>query len=122
CAGPTIAASSCSNNRPRGPSAMHIRTAAAVAAFLVGAVWCAGAQDAQQVKVTPLASARTTAIGQPITLPRQDVEVRAWLYEIAVGAVLEVHKHPFPRYAYVLAGTLRVFDKENARTFEYSAG
>src|SRR5258705_3310633 len=67
-------------------------------------------------------SARTTAIGQPIALPKGNAEVRVSMYEIAVGAGLAVHKHPFHRYAYVLAGRLRVADKDNVRTFEYAAG
>src|SRR5262245_40156374 len=92
-----------------------------VAAFFVAGFGCAAAQDAgpaaPPVKVTPLFSATTTAIGQPIVLPQGNAEVRATLYEIAVGAVLPVHKHPFHRYAYVLAGRLRVSDKDNTRSF-----
>src|SRR6266513_2804731 len=91
-------------------------------AVLLFAVRGVAAQEIPQVKVTPIMSAMTTAIGQPIALPKGNVEVRVAMYDIAVGARLAVHKHPFHRYAYVLAGRLRVSDKDNVRTFEYAAG
>src|SRR4051812_47626068 len=69
---------------------------------------CALALDSSgtPVVVTPLASRTTTASGQPITLPRKNVQVVVSTYDIAAGATLPVHRHPFPRYAYVEAGTL----------------
>jgi quercetin dioxygenase-like cupin family protein len=79
-------------------------------------------QEAPQVVVTPIIAATTTAIGQPISLPKSNAEVRMSIYEIPVGATLPVHKHPYHRYAYVLAGKLRVVAVENSRTFEYAAG
>lgn len=82
----------------------------------------AAAQETPQVKVTPLMSSMTTATGQPILLPQGKAEVRVFMYEIAVGARLAVHKHPFHRYAYVLAGRLRVSDQDNVRAFDYAAG
>jgi quercetin dioxygenase-like cupin family protein len=79
---------------------------------------------AQEAKVTAtrLFSATTTASGQPITLPKSSVEVIAWMYEIPAGAKLPVHRHPSPRYAYVLAGTLRVATADQSRTWDYKAG
>jgi quercetin dioxygenase-like cupin family protein len=110
---------------------MKASIASSLISALFGALLCAAsvpasAQDAgpanvPRVKVTPLSTSRTTAIGQPITLP-QNAEVRVLLYEIPAGMRLPVHKHPYPRYAYVLAGTLRVADAENVKTFEYKAG
>ena len=44
------------------------------------------------------------------------------MYEIPAGAKLPVHKHPSPRYAYVLAGTLRVATADESRSWEYKAG
>jgi len=85
-------------------------------------VVCGLGQEAPQVVVTPIISTNTTAIGQPISLPKSNAEVRMSIYEIPVGATLPVHKHPYHRYAYVLAGKLRVVVVENSRTFEYAAG
>ncbi len=103
-----------------------IRTIAACAcmiAVLAGAPH-AVAQDAgavATVTTTRVFSAMTTASGQPIALPK-NAEVIVWMYEIPVGAKLAVHKHPSPRYAYVLAGTLRVATADESRSWEYKAG
>ena len=43
-------------------------------------------------------------------------------FTIAPGATLPVHKHPFPRFAYVLEGTLSVTDQDTGQTFTYKAG
>lgn len=77
---------------------------------------------ATPVVVTPVASATTTAAGQPIVLPQKDVQVVVSTYEIAPGATLPVHKHPFPRYAYVLAGNLKVTSIETGQSTTYKTG
>ena len=74
------------------------------------------------VVVTPLASKTTTASGQPITLPQKNVEVQVSRYQIAPGATLPVHKHPFPRYAYVEQGTLKVTNVETGASNTYKSG
>ncbi len=79
-------------------------------------------QGVQKVVVTPLASTTKTAIGQPITLPQKNVQVVVSSYEIPTGVVLPVHKHPFPRYAYVLAGNLQVTDVVTGKRSSYKAG
>lgn len=79
-------------------------------------------QEAAKVVVTPIFATTTTAIDQPISLPKVNAEMRASVYEIPVGAALPVHKHPYQRYAYVLAGKLRVVATETGRTFDYAAG
>src|SRR5262249_19371144 len=90
--------------------------------LIVSCIAAVSAQEAARVTVAPVTSAQTTVIGQPIPLPKEHPEVRVSIFEIPVGATLPVHKHPFPRYAYVLAGKLRVSDKDNVRTFNYAAG
>ena len=72
--------------------------------------------------VTPLLSTSVTASGQPIILPQNDPQVRVSIYEIAPGAVLPEHKHIYPRYGYVLAGTLRVTYTETGKSDVYRAG
>ncbi|MDX8523861.1 cupin domain-containing protein [Mesorhizobium sp. MSK_1335] len=74
------------------------------------------------VVVIPLASKTTTASGQPITLPRKNVEVQVSSYQIVPGATLPVHKHPFPRYAYVEQGTLKVTNVETGASNTYKTG
>lgn len=75
-----------------------------------------------KVVVTPVASATTTWNGRLITLPQNNVQVLVTTYDIAPGTTLPVHKHPFPRYAYVLAGTLQVTDSETGKSATYHAG
>jgi len=77
---------------------------------------------AAKVVVTPLASATTTASGQPIMLPQKNVQVLVSSFEIPPGATLPVHKHPFARYAYVLAGSLQVTNVETRQSTSYKTG
>ena len=72
--------------------------------------------------VTPLASTTETAAGQPIVLPQKDVRVVVSRFEIAPGAKLPVHKHPYQRYAYVMSGTLKVTDVASGDSKTYEAG
>ena len=72
--------------------------------------------------VTPLLSTSVTASDQPIALPQNNPQVRVSIYEIAPGAVLPEHKHIYPRYGYVLAGTLRVTYPETGKSDVYGPG
>lgn len=74
------------------------------------------------VVIKRLLATGTTSSGQPIVLPQQDAELDVSTYDIAPGAVLPEHEHPFPRYAYVLAGTLSVSNDDTGRTETYEAG
>ena len=67
----------------------------------------AGAADSP-VKSTSVLSTTKTAIGQPIVLPSKDAQVVVTVLEIAPGAKLPRHKHPFPRYGYVVQGEVTV--------------
>jgi len=77
---------------------------------------------ANPVVVTPIRSTTVTSTGQPITPPQKNVEVAASIYDIAPGAKLPVHKHPFPRYAYVMAGTLQVTNVETGQSDTFKTG
>jgi quercetin dioxygenase-like cupin family protein len=103
-----------------------MRNITASALFLAAAFFTtsASALDSSNtpVVVTPLASKTTTASGQPITLPQKNVEVQVSAYQIAPGTTLPVHKHPFPRYAYVEQGTLKVTNVETGVANTYKTG
>lgn len=58
--------------------------------------------------VTEIARATHNAAGQTILLPQGPLQVVASIYDLAPGARLPQHKHPFQRYAYVLQGELMV--------------
>jgi quercetin dioxygenase-like cupin family protein len=78
--------------------------------------------EAKTVVVTSILSTTVTLGGQPILLPRKDAQVLVSLFEIPPGVALPVHKHPYPRYGYVLAGTLRITDMETRKSFVYKSG
>lgn len=77
---------------------------------------------AGKVVVRPVLSATTTSSGQPIVLPQKDAQVIASTYDIPPGAVLPKHKHPFPRYGYVLAGTIAVTNLDTGKTETFKTG
>jgi quercetin dioxygenase-like cupin family protein len=66
------------------------------------------AGNAVNVKVTPVLTTTKTATGQPLVLPTQNPQVVVTTMEIAAGAKLARHMHPFARYAYVLQGEVTV--------------
>ncbi len=77
---------------------------------------------AAPVVVTPVKTTAVTSTGQPLTLPQENVEVSASIYDIAPGATLPVHKHPFARYAYVLGGTLQVTNVDTGQSDVFKTG
>lgn len=103
-----------------------IRSAAIGGALIAGLLALAPPADTQEatgkVRAARIFSATTTNSGQPIVLPQRNVEVVVWMYDIPAGSKLPVHRHPYQRYAYVLAGTLQVTDVANARSFAYKPG
>ncbi|HSI39994.1 MAG TPA: cupin domain-containing protein [Xanthobacteraceae bacterium] len=98
----------------------------AAALIVAMAVWPAAARaeapPAPPVTVTPLASATSTASGQPIGFPAGPGRVVVAEYVIAPGARLPVHRHPYPRIGYVLQGTLEVVEERTGRVFSYKPG
>lgn len=77
---------------------------------------------AGKVVVKPVLATTVTSSGQPIVLPRGDVQMLVSTYEIPPGAVLPKHKHPFPRYGYVLAGTLKVTNIDTGTSNDFKPG
>jgi quercetin dioxygenase-like cupin family protein len=77
---------------------------------------------ASKVVVKPVLSATVTSSGQPIVLPAKDAQVIVTTYDIPPGAMLPKHKHPFPRYGYVLAGTITVTNVDTNKTETFKPG
>ncbi|WP_376707371.1 cupin domain-containing protein [Bradyrhizobium sp. 521_C7_N1_3] len=44
------------------------------------------------------------------------------MFEIPPGAHLPEHEHPYPRYGYILSGSLRVTDTETGHSKTYRPG
>jgi quercetin dioxygenase-like cupin family protein len=93
-----------------------------IAAILSLGVSMAYAESGKPVIVTPVLTTDVTASGQPIVLPSKDVQLIVSTYEIAPGAALPAHWHPFPRFGYMLAGSLRVTNLETGQSDDYKAG
>ena len=79
-------------------------------------------RTALPVRVTRLRTAAVTVAGQSIVLCRNPASIVFSICEIAAGATLREHKHPFVRYAYVLTGTLRVTNTQTGHSNLYKAG
>jgi quercetin dioxygenase-like cupin family protein len=71
--------------------------------------------------VTEIVRTKKNDIGQAITVPSGHLELVVSTYEIAPGARLPQHKHPFERYAYVIQGDLMV-EQVGASSRVYHAG
>jgi quercetin dioxygenase-like cupin family protein len=80
------------------------------------------AQERRDVTITQLLSTTATSSGQPIVLPQKDAQIVVSTYDVMPGATLPVHKHPYPRYAYVLSGNLRVTNRETGHSDTYKPG
>ena len=74
------------------------------------------------VAVRRIMSATRTATGQPIRLPQRKPRISVSEFTIAPGAKLPVHKHPFQRIAYVLAGRISVTIQDTGQTLVYQPG
>lgn len=77
---------------------------------------------AAEVTVTPLVTASQTSGGQPIVLPQKNVEVIVSTYTIPPGTKLPEHKHIYPRYGYMLSGTLRISNMETGKDEIFKTG
>jgi quercetin dioxygenase-like cupin family protein len=80
------------------------------------------AQERKDFTVTQLLSSTITSSGQPIVLPQKDAQIVVSIYDMAPGAILPVHKHLYPRYAYVLSGTSRVTNMDTGQSDTYGVG
>jgi len=79
-------------------------------------------QQQTGVTIKQLLSTTTTSAGQKIVLPKKGAELVASIFEIPPGAHLPEHEHPYPRYGYILSGSLRVTDTETGRSKTYRSG
>src|SRR5579871_4077223 len=62
-----------------------------------------------------------TKEGKAIDFPRTNAQVTAVLVEFAPGTIRPRTFHPWPRYVYVIEGTLTVAD-DDGKNIEYPAG
>ena len=80
------------------------------------------AADYEGLKVTLLKKSTAASNGQPLAYPKTDSpEVTALIVEIPPGAETGWHYHPYPVYAYMMAGTLTV-EMEGGEKYTFHEG
>ena len=82
----------------------------------------AAAQTPPAPVTTPLKTLEATSAGQPIVMPAGPLKVTVSETLIPAHGAIPAHKHPYPRYAYVLSGRVRVTNLESGQSFELKAG
>jgi quercetin dioxygenase-like cupin family protein len=97
-----------------------VRTTIFLAATFAGGVVLGQAVPAPTSTVLNRAS--LTVTGQPLALPGPAVEVIISRIEIPAGGALPMHKHPWPRYAIVESGRLRIHYEEARLVREFGPG
>lgn len=70
----------------------------------------------------PLAVFEVTQGGQPILLPQGPVRVGVSETTIPAGGMIAAHKHPYQRFAYILAGRVKVTNLDTGAVVELSPG
>jgi quercetin dioxygenase-like cupin family protein len=78
--------------------------------------------QSMEVRTEQVFSEDTNSAGQPIVFPQKNGHVTATIYTIPPGVTLPVHKHPLQRMGYVLAGTLRIVNRETNHIQTYGPG
>ena len=70
----------------------------------------------------PVGQFNTTMSGQPILLPQGPVQVTVTETSVPAGGLIAPHKHPFPRYAYIMEGALKVTNLDTGTVTMLKAG
>lgn len=90
--------------------------------FLGLAAATAGAEPPVSPISRPIAAFETTQGGQPILLPQGPVRVSVSETTIPPGGIIPAHKHPNQRFAYVLAGRVKVTNLDTGAVVELLPG
>ena len=96
---------------------------AALAAVILGVSAPGNVGVAPENKqVEQLIRAATTTSGDLLEVPDGPLELLVSKYHIGSRAALPVHKHPYPRFGYVLSGSLMVTNSESHHAKVFNAG
>ena len=99
----------------------------ALAAALIAATGCATAEEmrapaAAAAATREIARAAATVTGQPLGAPPAPHEVVFSTTVLPPGGALPMHRHPWPRYAFVESGRLRVRYEQAGLVREFGPG
>jgi quercetin dioxygenase-like cupin family protein len=89
--------------------------------LLLLACGSAAAEEPAAIKARQILATTTTVTGQKLVLPGRNAQLLVSILDIAPGARLPRHMHPYPRYAYVLQGEL-VVDYDGSGPKVYGTG
>lgn len=92
-----------------------------LAAALVLAPVCALADGPAPVSA-PIGVFDQTMTGQPLAAPPAPLQVKVSKTTIPPGGQLPPHKHPWPRYGYILEGEIEVTNLETGLVRRFKAG
>jgi quercetin dioxygenase-like cupin family protein len=95
---------------------------AALAAFVLFISPVKAQEQKDTAITTQLLSSTTTSSGQSIILPKNNVQIVASIFDGLSSTARQAHNHPYPRYVYVLSGTLRVNNLDTGQINSYRAG
>jgi len=103
---------------------MEFKLRAGLALALIAATGCATAQDTGPPAATTaeIARASATVTGQPLGALPTPYEIVVSTTVLPAGGALPMHKHPWPRYAYVESGRLRVHYEQAGLIREFGPG
>ncbi|HSV01913.1 MAG TPA: cupin domain-containing protein [Phenylobacterium sp.] len=107
---------------PQRPASRHARQTIAILAGAVALAGAAAAQAPPKPVTTTLKTLSATSAGQPIVLPPGPVQATVSETTVPPHGQIAPHKHPYPRYVYVLAGRVRVINLVTGQTYELKAG
>lgn len=91
-------------------------------ALAIVALPCAAyAVDDNLTRIKEIAQTNTYMNGERITLP-ENPNLRVMQYELPVGAALPMHKHPYPRYAYIMQGEVEFIYPPDNKVVKWKEG
>jgi len=97
-----------------------IRTLPLLAALALAG--SAAAQTPPAPVTTTLKTLSATGAGQPIVVPAGPLQVTVSETTVPPHGEIAPHKHPYPRYVYVLSGQVKVTDLATGESYELKAG
>jgi len=80
------------------------------------------AQEPPAPVSTPVGAFDATVSGQPIILPQGPAHLSVTQTDLPAGGMIPPHKHPYPRYNYVLIGGVKVTNLDTGAVQEFRAG
>ena len=92
------------------------------AAAIISISWPVVATESNTGVSTSILSTSQSPGGLSIVLPQKDVRVTATLLEVKPGDAIPEPEHPYSRYGYLLAGSLKITNTRSGKVEIYKPG